>query len=82
MGYGQVSCRNVETICVSIFKCMFVMKFICYVFNSIMFPLMKLEFVSLLERQYNLSANVRKYKVTLEYVTANLDRLMLVTKCK
>lgn len=47
-----------------------------------MFPLMKLEFVSLLERQYNLSANVRKYKVTLEYVTANLDRLMLVTKCK
>ncbi|XP_075159732.1 putative helicase senataxin [Haematobia irritans] len=49
-------------------------------YKSIIFPLMKLEFVSLLERQYNQTANVKKYRVSLEYVTGNLDRLMLVTK--
>ncbi|XP_013106748.2 probable helicase senataxin [Stomoxys calcitrans] len=49
-------------------------------YKSIMFPLMKLEFASLLERQYNQTSHIKKYKVNLEYVTTNLDRLMLVTK--
>uniref|UniRef100_A0A1I8N6F5 FHA domain-containing protein n=1 Tax=Musca domestica TaxID=7370 RepID=A0A1I8N6F5_MUSDO len=49
-------------------------------YKSIVFPLMKLEFVSLLEREYNLTSKVKKYKVALEYVTTNANRLMLVTK--
>lgn len=43
---------------------------------------MKIEFISLLERDFQSSFNVKNFKVSLEYVTQNKDRFMLVTKCK
>ena len=43
---------------------------------------MKLEFISLLEREYHMTQNVKNFKVSLEYATLNNDRIMLVTKCK
>ncbi|KAM7357882.1 putative helicase senataxin [Cochliomyia hominivorax] len=49
-------------------------------YKSIIFPLMKLEFLSFLEREYNTTQHLKKFKVSLEYATHNKDRLMLVTK--
>ncbi|XP_023293655.2 uncharacterized protein LOC111676883 [Lucilia cuprina] len=49
-------------------------------YKSIIFPLMKLEFVSTLEREYNFTQKVKNFKVSLEYATHNSDRIMLVTK--
>ncbi|XP_065361454.1 uncharacterized protein Setx [Calliphora vicina] len=49
-------------------------------YKSIIFPLMKLEFVSTLEHEYTETQNVKKFKVSLEYATHNKDRIMLVTK--
>lgn len=43
---------------------------------------MKLEFISLLEREYKLTLSVKNFKVSLEYVTQNKDRFMLITKSK
>lgn len=43
---------------------------------------MKLEFIGQLEREYNLTRDVKSFKVFLEYASLNDDRIMLVTKCK
>ncbi|TMW39712.1 hypothetical protein DOY81_015208 [Sarcophaga bullata] len=45
-------------------------------YQSIVFPLMKLEFVSLLEREYIMTQNVKNFKVSLDYATLNNDRII------